>query len=70
MAGWYGTGVYIRNLSVPSPHSASTLGGGHTFRHMGKETLQRDQRKEQTVEKTCRLNSKRTQLSKIRVVFN
>ena len=41
----YGTGVYIRNLSVPSPHSATTLGGDHTFRHIEKKYYQRDQRK-------------------------
>jgi hypothetical protein len=37
MAGRYGTGVYIRKTSVPSPHSASTLGGDHTFRHIEKK---------------------------------
>jgi hypothetical protein len=37
MAGRYGAGVYIRNLSAPSPHSASTLRGEHTFRHMEKK---------------------------------
>jgi hypothetical protein len=37
MAGRYGRGVYIRNLSVPSPHSATTLGGVHTFRHIEKK---------------------------------
>jgi hypothetical protein len=37
MAGRYRTGVYIRNLSVPSPHSASTLGSDHTFRHIEKK---------------------------------
>ncbi len=34
MAGRYGRGVYIRNLSMHSPHSATTLGGVHTFRHI------------------------------------
>jgi hypothetical protein len=43
MAGWYGRGVYIRNLSVHSPHSATTLEGVHTFRHI-EETIQQDQR--------------------------
>jgi hypothetical protein len=37
MAGRYGRGVYIRNLSVYSPHSATTLGGVHTFRHIEKK---------------------------------
>jgi hypothetical protein len=37
MAGRYGKGVYIRNLSVYSPHSATTLGGVHTFRHIEKK---------------------------------
>jgi hypothetical protein len=37
MAGRYGTEVYIRNLSVPSPHSATTVGGDHTFRHIEKK---------------------------------
>ena len=34
MAGRYGTRVYIRNLNVPSTHSATKLGGDHTFRHI------------------------------------
>ncbi len=37
MAGRYGRGVYIRNISVPSPHSATTLEGVHTFRHIEKK---------------------------------
>ncbi len=37
MAGRYGRGVYTRNLSVYSPHSATTLGGVHTFRHIEKK---------------------------------
>jgi hypothetical protein len=37
MAGRYGRGVYIRNLSVPSPHSATTLEGVHTFKHIEKK---------------------------------
>jgi hypothetical protein len=45
MAGWYGTGVYIRKTSVPPPHSATTLGGDHTFRHIEKKYYQRDKRK-------------------------
>ncbi len=45
MAGRYGPGVYIRILSVPSPNSATTLGGDHTFRHMEQKHYQRDQRK-------------------------
>jgi hypothetical protein len=37
MAGRYGTKVYIRKTIVPSPHSASTLGGDHTSRHIEKK---------------------------------
>ncbi len=37
MAGRYGTGVYIRKTSVPPPHSASTLGGDHTSKHIEKK---------------------------------
>ncbi len=50
MAGRYGTGVYIRNLSVPSTHSATTLGGDHTFRHIEKKHYMRSE-EEQTVVK-------------------
>jgi hypothetical protein len=38
MAGRYGRGVYIRNLSMHSPHSATTLGGVHTFRPQGDDS--------------------------------
>jgi hypothetical protein len=57
MAGRYGTGVYMRNLSVPSTHSATTLGGDHTFRHIEKKHYQRDQRKNRLLWRTCRPNS-------------
>jgi hypothetical protein len=68
MAGRYGTGVYIRNLSVPSTHSATTLGGDHTFRHIEKKHYQGDQRKNRLCEELAGQTVKRTQLSKITVV--
>ena len=45
MAGWYGAEVYIRGTIVPLHHSAYTLGGDHTSRHIEKKHHQRDQRK-------------------------
>jgi hypothetical protein len=45
MAGRYGAGVDIRGIIVPLPHSATTLGGDHTFRRIEKKHYQRDQRK-------------------------
>jgi hypothetical protein len=68
MVGRYGTGVDIRKTIVPPPHSATTLGGDHTFRHIEKKHYQRSE-EEQTVVKICRLNSKKTQHSNIIVVF-
>ncbi len=68
MVGRYGARVGIRGTIVPLPHSATTLGGDHTFGHIEKKHYQQDQRKNRLV-KTCRPNSKRTQLSKIVVVF-
>ncbi len=43
-----GTGqelIYVRRTIVLLPHSATTLGGDHTFRHIEKKHYQRDQRK-------------------------
>ncbi len=57
MADRYGARVDITGTTVPLPHSATTLGGDHTFRHIEKRSEE-----EQTVVKTGRLNSKRTQL--------
>jgi len=37
MAGRYGRGVYIRNFSIHSPHSTTTLEGANTFRHIEKK---------------------------------
>jgi hypothetical protein len=68
MAGRYGTGVYIRNLCVPSTHSATTLGGDHTFRHIERKDYQRDQRKN-CCEELAGQTVKRNQLSRIIVVF-
>ncbi len=68
MADQYGARVDTRGTIVPPPHSATTLGGDHTLRHTEKKHNQRSE-EEQTVVKTGRLNSKRTQLSKIIVVF-
>jgi hypothetical protein len=45
MAGQYRAKVDIRRTIVPHPHSASTLGGDHTSRHIEKKDYQRDQRK-------------------------
>jgi hypothetical protein len=45
MADRYGARVYIRETTVPLHHSATTLGGEHTFRHIEKKHYQRDQRK-------------------------
>jgi hypothetical protein len=45
MAGRYGPRFDIRGTIVPLPHSATTLGGDHTFRHTEKKHYQRDQRK-------------------------
>ncbi len=45
MAGRYGAEVYIRGTVVPLHHSAYTLGGDHTSRHIEKKHHQRDQRK-------------------------
>jgi hypothetical protein len=45
MAGRYGARVDIRGTVVPLPHSATTLGGDHTSRHIEKKHYQRDQRK-------------------------
>jgi hypothetical protein len=45
MAGQYGARVDVRGTIVPLPHSATTLGGDHTFRHIEKKHYQRDQRK-------------------------
>ncbi len=45
MAGRYGAEVYIRGTVVPVHHSAYTLGGDHTSRHIEKKHHQRDQRK-------------------------
>jgi hypothetical protein len=44
-AGRYGARVDIRRTILPFPHSASTLGGDHTSRHIEKKHYQRDQRK-------------------------
>jgi hypothetical protein len=68
MARRYGAGVDIRKTSVPPPHSATTLGGDHTFRHIEKKHYQRSE-EEQTVVRICRLNIKKTQHSNIIVVF-
>jgi hypothetical protein len=65
MAGRYGIGVYLRNLSVPSTHSATTLGGDHTFRHIEKKHYQRDQRRTDSCEELAGQTVQRTQLSKI-----
>jgi hypothetical protein len=45
MVGQYGARVDIRRTIVPLPHSATTLGGDHTSRHIEKKRYQRDQRK-------------------------
>jgi hypothetical protein len=45
MVGRYGAEVYIRGTVVPLHHSATTLGGVHTSRHIEKKHYQRDQRK-------------------------
>ena len=45
MAGRHGAEVYIRGTIVPLHHSAYTLGGDHTSRHIEKKHHQRDQRK-------------------------
>jgi hypothetical protein len=45
MADRYGARVDIRGTTVPLHHSATTLGGDHTFRHIEKKHYQRDQRK-------------------------
>jgi hypothetical protein len=65
MAGRYGAGVDIRRTIIPFPHSASTLGEDHISIHIEKKHYQRDKKKEQNVVKTCRPNSKRTQLSRL-----
>ncbi len=45
MAGRYGAEVYIRGTVVLLHHSATTLGGDHTSRHIEKKHYQRDERK-------------------------
>jgi hypothetical protein len=60
MAGRYRARVDIRRTIVLLPHSATTLGG--------EETLPTRSRRTDCCE-DCRLNSKRTQFSKIVVVF-
>jgi hypothetical protein len=43
MAGRYGAEVYIRGTIVPLDHSAHTLGGDHTSRHIEKKNHQRSE---------------------------
>jgi hypothetical protein len=45
MAGRYGARVDIRRTIVPLSHSATTLGGDNTSRHIEQKHYQRDQRK-------------------------
>jgi hypothetical protein len=58
MAGRYGTGVYIRNLSVPSTHSATTL--PHLQTHRGRTDC---------CEELAGQTVKRNQLSRVIVVL-
>ncbi len=60
MAGWYGTGVYIRGTVVPFYHSATTPGEDHISIHIEKKHHPTRSEKEQTVEMICRPNSKGT----------
>ena len=70
MAGRYGTGVYIRNFSVPSTHSATTLGGDHTFRHIEKRNTTNEIRgRSDCCEELAGQTVKRNQLSMIVVVL-
>ncbi len=57
MADRYGARVDIRETTVPLRHSATTLGGDHTFRHKEKKHYQWDQRKNRLLWRTCRPNS-------------
>jgi hypothetical protein len=66
MAGQYGARVDIRRTS--SSLSNNIWRWPHLQTHR-KETLPTRSEEEQTVVKNCRLNSKRTQLFKIVVVF-
>jgi hypothetical protein len=70
MAGRYGTRVYIRNLSVPSTHSATKLGGNHTFRHIERRNTTNEIRgRTDCCEELAGQTVKRNQLSGIVVVL-
>jgi hypothetical protein len=62
MADRYRVEVDVRETIVPFPQLSSTTGDDHISMHREKKNYQRE---EQTVVKTCRPNSKRTQLSRM-----
>jgi len=70
MAGRYGTRVYIRNPCVPSTHSATKLGGDHTFRHIERRnTTNKIRGRTDCCEELAGQTVKRIQLSGIVVVL-
>jgi hypothetical protein len=69
MASRYGAEVDIRGTIVPLPPLSIYTRRSPHLHTQREEKLPTGSEEEQTVVKTCRPNSKRTQLSKIVVAF-